>query len=612
MKRILLSAAVLLAAGAFLVLTGGASNSSNAQGTYKIDLDNAFGLVSGADFKIAGVPAGTIQKIALPTGCMKGNTYDCYAQVTVSVTTGGFGAFRSDAFCQSRPQSLIGEYFIECSPGTSGKILKSGATIPVTHTQSTIPGDLLQDVMRMPYRERFTLIINELGAAVAGRSDDLKAALARAVPALTETDNLLNLLGNDRQTLQALTSNANAVITALANNKVNVQRFITEANNTATDTATQQSALQATWHQLPAFLAQLQPAMRKLGAAAQSNTPVLANLNASAGMLHRLFTDIADCSSPHADSQCGFAAASLPALKALGKASVPGRTAVIAARPTIADLNTFSKHVPELSQNLSIVLHDLDDRSRAVEPDTRSPGGKGFTGLEALLQYAFNQALAINGFGQYSHFLAVDAFVDPRCSSYATPQSVAAGLKTDGASYRQCYAWLGKNQPGINETDPSDPSACVPDPGGSVPGEPGPKTSACKLAANPTSLLAGDSGSSKASAKPASTKSSSSSSGAAEQQTLSQIAAQYGGGGGGGGSGSGGSAPAPAATRPSNSSTTSCHREKGPAISFRESRPGRGGHRARADGGRVPGLQRKCGAAIRAHQGAEGRLGRRL
>jgi virulence factor Mce-like protein len=478
MKRILLSVAVLLAVGAFLVIAGGASNSGNAAGTYKIDLDNAFGLVQGADFKVAGVPAGKIQSIDLPQGCVKGNTYDCHAQVTVSVTQSGFGQFRTDAFCQSRPQSLIGEYFIECQPGHSGTVLKPGSTIPVTHTQSTIPGDLLQSVMQMPYRERLTLIINELGAAVAGRSTDLQAALRRAVPALDETDNLLNLLANDSHTLQALTSNANSVITALANNKVGVQRFITEANNAATATATQQSNLQATFRLLPAFLAQLRPAMKKLGQAADANTPVLVNLNAASGELDRLFTDLP-----------AFSRSAIPALKSLGQASITGRQAVIAAGPTIKALNAFAKPTPELAQNLAIVLRDLDDRSRAVEPDSRSPGGKGYTGLEALLQYVFNQTLAINGFGQHGHFLAVDAFVDVNCSPYASPQSVANGLAASGPSYRQCYSWLGPNQPGINETDPSDPSACVPDPGGAPAGEPGPKTTACRLRANPTTLL---------------------------------------------------------------------------------------------------------------------------
>ena len=37
-----------------------------------------------------------------------------------------------DAFCESRPQSLIGEYFVDCLPGTAKQELKPGAVIPVT------------------------------------------------------------------------------------------------------------------------------------------------------------------------------------------------------------------------------------------------------------------------------------------------------------------------------------------------------------------------------------------------------------------------------------------------------------------------------------------------
>ncbi|HEY1510312.1 MAG TPA: MlaD family protein, partial [Solirubrobacteraceae bacterium] len=482
MKRVLLSAGILLAIGAFVVIAGGASNGNSVAGTYKIDLDNAFGLVSGADFKVAGVRAGTIKSIDLPKACADGGgNSTCVAQVTVQVSVKGFGSFKSDAFCQSRPQSLIGEYFIDCQPGQYGKALKPGSTIPVGHTESTIPADLLQDVLRMPYRQRFTLIINELGAAVAGRSGDLQAALRRAVPALTQTDNLLNLLANDSQTLKQLTASSNSVITELANNSTQVARFITEAGNTARDTATQSQNLRASLQQLPGFLEQLRPAMVKLGQATDANTPVLANLNSAASNFNTLLRDLP-----------AFSKSAQPAIKSLGQASVTGKAAVQAATPTIAHLNQFAKPTPELAQNLSIVLHDLDNRKRAVEPDPRSPGGKGYTGLEALLQYVFNQTLAINGFGQFGHMLAVDAFVDPRCSQYGTLQSVANGIKQYGAKYRECYAWLGRNQPGVNETDPSAPTACVPDPGGAPPGETGPKTSACKLNAssNPTARSA--------------------------------------------------------------------------------------------------------------------------
>jgi ABC-type transporter Mla subunit MlaD len=265
---------------------------------------------------------------------------------------------------------------------------------------------------------------------------------------------------------------ADRVVTALANNKTQVQRFITEANNTATATAAQQANLASTLRLLPGFLEQLRPTLADLSVAARANQPVLANLNAAAPELALLLQNLP-----------GFARAALPAVRSLGQTSLVGKPAVQAAGPTVADLGAFARHTPELAQNLAIVLRDLDDRGRAVEPDSRSPGGKGYTGLEALLQYVFNQTLAINTFGPFGHLLAVNAFVDPKCSPYATPATIAINLKQFGPSYRQCYAWLGPNQPAVNETDPTNPHACVPDPGGAPPGERGPKTTACKLTA---------------------------------------------------------------------------------------------------------------------------------
>jgi virulence factor Mce-like protein len=487
MKRIVVYAGLILAVAFVVIATGASSGPSNP--TYKLEFGNAFGLVNGAPFKVAGVPAGSITSIDL---CAKDPTAHCRypldALVTVQVTTKGFGAFRSDASCQSRPQSLIGEYFVDCQPGQYGKALDSGATLPTSHTFSTIPADLLANIMRLPQRERFSLIINELGAAVAGRSEDLQTALQRAVPALTETDNLLNLLANDSQTLQQLTANSDAVITALADNSKQVQNFIVEAGNAARDTATQQANLRTSLQRFPGLLEQLRPTMAKLGAAADAQAPMLANLNTATGhvgstttgpdQLRALFTNLGPCSQPHAGNQCGFPSASLPALQSLGQASITGKQAVQAATPTVALLNKFAQPTPELAQNLAIVLADLDNRSRAVEADPRSPGGRGFTGLEALLQYVFNQSMAINTFAPFGHLLAVDAFQSGMCSPYASPATVAANLKQYGAAYRQCYSWLGPNQAGVNEPDPSNPGGCVPDPGGAPPGRTGPQTSA--------------------------------------------------------------------------------------------------------------------------------------
>jgi len=523
MRRMIASAVAFIAAGVFLFLTLGASSGSNSSGTYRIELQNAFGLVNGEQFKVAGVPVGTISSIDL---CEFDHAAHCQypldAVVTVSANRRGFNQFRSDAFCQSRPQSLIGEYFLDCDPGSSGRVLKPGSTIPVSHTQSTIPADLVQNIMRLPYRERFTLIINELGAAVAARSMDIQSALRRADPALAETDNLLALLANDANTIKQLNVDANTVITALANNNRQVQQFIVEANNTAQDSASPAAnpascgysasahCIEATWQRLPAFLEQLRPALVKLGAAADAQVPVFDNLNAAAGNLQRFFVDLVP-----------FDHESVPALRSLGQASATGKPAVEAATPTVNDLQRFtgpvgcdqqSKQIfnctPELAQNLAIVLQWLDSRSHAVEPDPRSPdGGVGYTGLEGVLQYVFNITNAINTFTTWGHELAVDAFASTVCSPYTTPQTLAnnlANYESTGGNLnsfnpqnpRTCYAWLGPNQQGVNEPDPSwtpqdrtpaNPSPCVPDPGGyPVQGFGthyyGPQTNACKLA----------------------------------------------------------------------------------------------------------------------------------
>src|SRR5256885_15620311 len=91
MRRILVSAAVLLVVGVFLALTLGASGGSSSP-TYKIELDNAFGLVTGADFKVAGVISGSIKTIDLCSTDPKAHCENpLHALVTVTSSQKGFG-----------------------------------------------------------------------------------------------------------------------------------------------------------------------------------------------------------------------------------------------------------------------------------------------------------------------------------------------------------------------------------------------------------------------------------------------------------------------------------------------------------------------------------------
>ena len=75
---------------------------------------------------------------ARPASCSSRARRRPLAVVEAEVTEPGFADLRSDARCEIRPQSFIGEYFVDCQPGTSPRRLPDGGRVPVEQTSSTI------------------------------------------------------------------------------------------------------------------------------------------------------------------------------------------------------------------------------------------------------------------------------------------------------------------------------------------------------------------------------------------------------------------------------------------------------------------------------------------
>ena len=436
MRRIALSIFVLLAGAAFFVVAGGASDTPKKP-RYWIEMDNAFGLIEGGDLKVAGVRAGKVVDLKLDKETNR-------ALVQVQVNDTGFGSLRADVFCESRPQSLIGEYFMDCLPGTSRESLKEGSTIPVSHTASTVAPDLVNDVMRKPYRERLRIILSELGAGVAGNADNLNDAIRRASPALRETDKVLKVLGRQSKVLGELAENSDAVVTDLANNRVDVQRWVEEAKDTSVASAERRDDIAAGFRRLPGFLEQLKPTMAALGDLAVEQTPALRDLNASAEQLNTFFRQLTP-----------FSEESRPAFQKLGSAARAGDDAVKKARETVSILRQFTTGAPELGKNLAIILEHLDSQDHIPQKDPRSPTippGRGYTGLEALLAYIYDQVLSVNVYDAHVHILKVSLIPGSPCADYKSAEQ----LKTEEgkALIDQCASTLGPNQPGINYPDP--------------------------------------------------------------------------------------------------------------------------------------------------------------
>jgi ABC-type transporter Mla subunit MlaD len=410
MRRALAILAIL-GAGTVAVLGTGAGNDDS--GTYEVRaiFQNAFSLVPGEDVKIAGVKVGKIKSLDV--------TAEQQAAVVLAIDTPGFKDFRSDAECTIRPQSLIGEKFVECTPTQprpagenpppelkkvpDGQPGAGQRLLPVEQTSRPVDIDLVNNVMRLPYRQRLGIIINEFGTGLAGRGQDLREVIRNADPALKSTDKVLKLLAEQNKVLADLARDSDVTLGPLARERKHVAGFIEQANTVARATAERRGAFEQQFAKLPTFLRELRPTMERLGGFADQATPVLRDLG-----------DVAPQVSRFVKALGPFSASSTVALKSLGKATIPGRKALKAAQPIVSDLRDFGAVAEPLSSNLSALLTSLRDTG----------------GIERLMDYIFYQVAAINGYDSFGHYLRAELIVN-LCSTYATPDNANASCSAN-------------------------------------------------------------------------------------------------------------------------------------------------------------------------------------
>jgi ABC-type transporter Mla subunit MlaD len=224
---------------------------------------------------------------------------------------------------------------------------------------------------------------------------------------------------------------------------------VREAGHTAETTSTRREALGETFQRLPAFLTELRPYADRLGDLAEAQQPVLRDLGAASGQLDTLLTRLQP-----------FARTGTPAFKSLGDASVVGRRAVRASEDEIHQLRLLGEDAPGLAKPLRQFLQTIDDRKRAVENDPRAAatgppapdkthiaGTGGFTGMEAIWDYFYWQALSTNSLDDIGHVLRLNITLGCGTVQYVNNPS---------ANDRKCgNQWLGPTQPGVTTPDPT-------------------------------------------------------------------------------------------------------------------------------------------------------------
>ena len=440
--------------------------------TYKIQMYNAFGIVEGSDVRVAGVNAGSVKSLDI--------TPEKRAEITVELN-GDIAELGEDTRCSSEPQSLIAEYFIDCDP--DGPPLPDGGTIPANQVEQTVQPDLVQNTLREPFKQRFALLLNEFGTALAGNPETLNEAIRLGAPALRQLQEATEILGNQGGLIRDLNADSEIIIGELSRQRRELVRFFDEAEDAARISAERREDLSRDFDLLDDFLAELNPNLKALEEASREQTPLLTNLRAAAPELNRLALGLQP-----------FNRAFERSMVTLGEAGEVGRRALRKGSDELELLVRAGRNAPATAEILADLLSDLDDPRRAVEIDERAgettgrtgtePGTRntmGYTGLEGLLNYAYYQSLVINQFDQVSHLFRFGIYEANTgdCGSFSSGRSTdgTPTIPTDGpemitdfsnpATYFEqaadCIGWLGPNQPGVSEDlglPKYDPSVC--------------------------------------------------------------------------------------------------------------------------------------------------------
>ena len=226
-------------------------------------------LQPNADVRISGVNVGKVVRV---------ERQGLGADATVELES-EFAPLPSDARAIIRFKSLLGESFVELSPGsrTAAKIPEDGrlARSQVAPVQQV---DVVLGAFDEPTRRAFKRFLTTTAKALDGRGADLNAALGHLAPATEGFADVTEILDRQRGALRSLIADSGVVLRTIGSRQAELQRLVRASNQVFSATAARNRELTATVRALPRFLRTTRAALRDIDETADVAKPLLRDL----------------------------------------------------------------------------------------------------------------------------------------------------------------------------------------------------------------------------------------------------------------------------------------------------------------------------------------------
>jgi phospholipid/cholesterol/gamma-HCH transport system substrate-binding protein len=432
--------------GAVLRADGAGTASS---GRVEAVFADASPLRAGNEVKMYGVQVGLIDDVRLDPPGPDGQRR---ARVVMDVDPSA-RQLHADATAAIRPVSLLGERYLDLSPGApQSPLLGDPPVIGTEHTSRAVDVDDVLDTFDDPTSAALAAMVTTLGEGLRGRGPQVAQALDALAPALQRTDQLTAVLNQQNGALDRMIDDGSRVSAGLADRDgATLDQLVDTTKRTLDATAANRQALDRTLVALPDTVASARRTLGQLAGTADATTPVLRSIRPVTSDLSTLSRELEDFSDA-ADPALGSLPPVLDRLDAL----------LDQARPLVEDLKPAAADLRSVTGSVRPIGQALLEHPRGVPSH-----------LENAMSGIADWAMATNGYDGASHYFRGVAVVTPQ-----TLCTAGAGLFPPGTVPDPLCATAGQVLPAVPGV-PALPG--LPALGAAAPAAPGPSDNATGL-----------------------------------------------------------------------------------------------------------------------------------
>jgi virulence factor Mce-like protein len=240
---------------------------------FKVAFPEATQLAEQADVRMAGVSIGKVSHKDIDT---KGNANRTVATIQLDPEA---APLATDARAILRQKTLLGETYVELTPGTKGapRIQEDG-WLKDAQVHDAVQLDEIFQALDPVTRKSFQAWQQDLAQGIEGHGQDFNDALGNLPRFIASGDDVLAVLDAQSAAVQRLIRNTGVTFSALTENEAQLKNLITGSADTFGALASENEALAEMFKIFPTFLDESRKTFNRLETFSTNTRPLIHDL----------------------------------------------------------------------------------------------------------------------------------------------------------------------------------------------------------------------------------------------------------------------------------------------------------------------------------------------